>query len=212
MTRAVFLLVPMVLLFGAPGELFASRADLGGLRRLVIELSREQGRDPALIDAIVWAESGYNPRAVSRKGAMGLMQLMPATARRLRVTDPFDPEQNLRGGIREFSRLLDRYAGEIPLALAAYNAGEGAVTRYRGIPPYRETRGYVQRILTKYNGRPYHLGRLGRAQKAQVRMARDPLSGERVITNQSLARTGRPRGTAVTTRSGKRALQGGFGN
>jgi soluble lytic murein transglycosylase-like protein len=94
-------------------------------------------------------ESNYESRAVSPKGAMGLMQLMPATARQYALVDPFDPAQNLDAGLRHLRGLLDRYGkGRESLALAAYNAGEGAVTRYRGIPPFRETQDYVRRILT----------------------------------------------------------------
>jgi len=94
-------------------------------------------------------ESNYEARAVSPKGAMGLMQLMPATARQYSLEDPFDPAQNLDAGLRHLRGLLDRYGkGKESLALAAYNAGEGAVTRYRGIPPYRETQNYVRRILS----------------------------------------------------------------
>jgi soluble lytic murein transglycosylase-like protein len=102
-----------------------------------------------LAHAVVRVESNYRADAVSPKGAMGLMQLMPATARQYAVEDPFDPEQNLSAGLRHLRGLLDRYGrGKESLALAAYNAGEGAVSRYRGIPPYRETQNYVQRILS----------------------------------------------------------------
>jgi hypothetical protein len=108
---------------------------------------------PILVAAIVEAESEFNPRAVSRKGARGLMQLMPGTASSLRVTDTFDPYENIEGGVRHLRRLMDRYRGNLPLVLAAYNAGEQAVTVYRGVPPYRETRRYVSRILRRI-GRP----------------------------------------------------------
>jgi len=148
------------------------------LRDIVWRVSGENGVDPRLVDAVVRAESAYDPQAVSHKGAMGLMQLMPDTARRLEVSDPFDPEENVRGGVTEVSRLLDRYDGNLVLVLAAYNAGEGAVERYRGVPPYRETRGYVDRILRMYTGRgaSFHLER-----RAPVRLLRH---GEGVlITN-----------------------------
>jgi len=102
---------------------------------------------PALLKAIAWAESGFNPHAVSRAGAQGIMQLMPGTARSLGVTDPFNPAQNIFGAARYLRSLLDRFQGDIKLALAAYNAGPGAVQRYGGIPPYRETREYVKRVL-----------------------------------------------------------------
>jgi soluble lytic murein transglycosylase-like protein len=104
---------------------------------------------PALVRAVIQAESAWNVRAVSVKGAQGLMQLMPATATDLGVSDPFDPEQNIKGGVKYLRLLLDRYDGNFELALAAYNAGPGAVDRYgRKVPPYRETQAYVRKIVS----------------------------------------------------------------
>ena len=103
--------------------------------------------DASFVSALIRAESNYEPRAVSRKGARGLMQLMPATARRLSVSRPFDPAANVGGGVRYLRELVDRYGNRPDLVLAAYNAGEGAVETYGGVPPYRETVSYVARIL-----------------------------------------------------------------
>jgi hypothetical protein len=103
--------------------------------------------DAAFVSALIRAESNYEPRAISRKGARGLMQLMPATARRLSVAKPFDAASNVRGGVRYLRELVDRYGNRPDLVLAAYNAGEGAVETYGGVPPYRETVAYVHRIL-----------------------------------------------------------------
>jgi hypothetical protein len=118
--------------------------------RLVAESAQRHGLDPALVRAVVGVESGFQPQAVSPKGAQGLMQLMPATARDLGVTDPFDPAANLDGGSRHLSALVVRYEGDLTKALAAYNAGMGAVARHGGVPPYAETRKYVQKVLGRY--------------------------------------------------------------
>jgi soluble lytic murein transglycosylase-like protein len=113
-------------------------------------LATRHGVSPRLVRAVIEAESGWNPRAVSRKGAAGLMQLMPGTARGHGVTDPFDPEQNLDAGVAELGAHLRQYEGELSLALAAYNAGGRSVARYGGIPPYRETLCYVRQVLDRY--------------------------------------------------------------
>jgi soluble lytic murein transglycosylase-like protein len=212
--RILTFAAPVVLVFaplgvGANGPSAHSGAspELAELREMVRRISTEQGLDPSLVDAVVRVESAYNPRAVSHKGALGLMQLMPDTARRLEVEDPFDPEQNLRGGMREFSRLIDRYSGSLQLALAAYNAGEGAVERYRGIPPYRETRNYVTRIMTIYTGKPYRLA--GGYRISPVRMTRGD-DGRTVITNAPASSEG---GISISRSAhGSGTLRGGFGN
>ena len=113
---------------------------------IIASVSHAHGVDPFLVRALIQVESGYRPRARSPKGAMGLMQLMPATAREYKVRNPFEPKSNIEGGIRHLKSLIDRFGVE--LALAAYNAGEGAVRKFKGIPPYRETRNYVTRILS----------------------------------------------------------------
>ena len=106
---------------------------------------------PRLVAAIIAVESEFNPRAVSRRGAQGLMQLMPATAAHLDVQDSFDTRENIEGGVRHLRVLLDRYHNDLPVVLAAYNAGDTAVLTYRGVPPYRETRQYVIRVLRRYD-------------------------------------------------------------
>jgi soluble lytic murein transglycosylase-like protein len=117
------------------------------LESLARDIARRYEMDEKLIAAVVRAESGFDPLAVSRVGAMGLMQLMPATAADMQVADPFDPEQNLDGGVRYLKWMMSRFEGRVDLALAAYNAGPTAVERYGGIPPYRETRNYVSRVM-----------------------------------------------------------------
>jgi Transglycosylase SLT domain len=108
--------------------------------------------DPNLVRALIKVESNFNPNAVSRKGAMGLMQLMPQTARELKLTNPFDPEQNVDAGVRHLKKLMESFGGNVQLSLAAYNAGAGAVVRSAGIPHFTETRNYVKRITQLYSG------------------------------------------------------------
>ncbi|MGE0641327.1 MAG: lytic transglycosylase domain-containing protein [Thermoanaerobaculia bacterium] len=117
----------------------------------IVRHATDRELDPRLVQALVQVESGYNPRALSNKGAMGLMQLMPGTARDLKVGDPWDFDQNIAGGTTYLRQLVDRF-GVLELALAAYNAGPEAVARYDGIPPYKETRDYVRRVLHLFDG------------------------------------------------------------
>lgn len=116
--------------------------------QLIQASAAKYGVSAALIKAVIQAESGYNPNAVSRAGASGLMQLMPGTAKQLKVADAFNPKQNVDGGVRYLKFLLDTFKGDVSLALAAYNAGLGKVAKYGGIPPYEETRTYVSRVLS----------------------------------------------------------------
>jgi soluble lytic murein transglycosylase-like protein len=125
----------------------------GDLREIAAAAARRHGLDPALVMAVVSVESGFRPSAVSPKGAQGLMQLMPRTAESLGVVDAFDPAQNLDGGARHLGQLLMLYGGDLSRALAAYNAGAEAVDRHGGVPPYRETRAYVKKVLERYRGR-----------------------------------------------------------
>ena len=132
--------------------------------------------DANLVRSIIKVESNFNPHAVSRKGAMGLMQLMPSTARSLKVHNPFDPSQNIEGGVRHFKALLEDFGGDVELSLAAYNAGRGAVQRTGGVPNYRETREYVRRITEIYGGgNPF-------TTRSMIRESRDA-DGHRVYSN-----------------------------
>lgn len=116
------------------------------IQALIREAASEYGVDPALVRAMVWVESGYDPYAVSAKGARGLMQLTEDTAREVGVSNPFDPRQNVFGGVKYLSRMLKLHDGDVALALASYNAGPGNVKKHGGIPPFGETRGYVRKI------------------------------------------------------------------
>jgi soluble lytic murein transglycosylase-like protein len=131
-------------------EVLAPMAAGTDVRALAMAAARRHGLEPNLVLAVVGVESGFQPDAVSNKGAQGLMQLMPATARELGVTDALDPAQNLDGGTRYLRMLVAQYGGDLGKALAAYNAGPGAVKRHGGVPPYRETHHYIDRVLQRY--------------------------------------------------------------
>jgi soluble lytic murein transglycosylase-like protein len=155
---------------GAPLERQLSPAEVD---KAIEEAARRHGVDPNLVRAVVKVESNFNPHAVSRKGAMGLMQLMPYTAKSLNVGNAFDPNQNVDAGVRHLKNLLQSYNGNLELSLAAYNAGSGAVNRNRGVPPYRETRDYVKKITNLYQGNGF---------KPRVQETRDA-EGHRYFTN-----------------------------
>jgi len=123
--------------------------------RIILEVGENQGVDPRFIHAVIWQESKYDPHAKSHAGAQGLMQLMPATAKRFGCEHPDDPEENITAGTKYLSWLLKRFSGNVELALAGYNAGEGSVDKYDGIPPYSETQNYVKIISERY-GKSYH--------------------------------------------------------
>jgi soluble lytic murein transglycosylase len=129
------------------------RGQTGPYLQEIRDAADRYGVPVKLVSAVIRAESGFNPRAVSRKGAQGLMQLMPSTASMLGVRNSFDPRQNIDGGVRHLRNLIDRFPESLPLALAAYNAGEKAVLQYRGIPPFPETQDYVTKVLNFYGGR-----------------------------------------------------------
>ncbi len=152
--------VPASLLAGVvPDEIVEAveqraRRDGGDVEALLREAAARNGLDPALVRAVVAVESAFRNDAISPKGAQGLMQLMPATAAALGVKDAFDPEQNLDGGARHLASLVQGYGGDLTKALAAYNAGAGAVARHGGVPPYRETTDYVAKVLRRYQKTP----------------------------------------------------------
>lgn len=122
-----------------------------GYDKLIDKVARAEGLDSDLLRAVVETESNFDPNAVSKKGAVGLMQLMPETARGMGVTDLTHPAENLEAGARHLKRLIDKYEGQLTLALSAYNAGEKAVERYKGIPPFPETQDYVRKVLKAYD-------------------------------------------------------------
>lgn len=148
----------------------------GRFAKEIREAAGRYGVDPDLVHSVIRTESDFNPWAVSAKGAQGLMQLMPQTASSLGVRDAFSPRQNIDGGVRHLRALMDRYGGNLLLALAAYNAGAQAVDWYRGIPPYPETQHYVRRILSLYGAEP-------RAGTSQIIFRYENAQGTVVYTN-----------------------------
>lgn len=136
--------------FGKEAEVEGFDAAPGGIRPMIQDAAKKHSLDGRLLEALVSVESSFNPTAVSKAGAKGLTQLMPGTAAALGVTDPFDPAQNLAGGAKYLSQMLKQFDGNTELALAAYNAGPGAVKRHGGIPPFSETRSYVQNVMARY--------------------------------------------------------------
>jgi len=167
-SRAV---TPKVVLPTAPGA-EANPQPAAKVNELVASIAKRHDVEALLVDSVIRVESNYNPYAVSPKGAMGLMQLIPGTARRFGVSDTFHPEQNIEGGVRYLKYLMELYGGDERLALAAYNAGEGAVAKYNGIPPYPETRNYVYQVGKR-------LGQSREAQKKAQASKQEPKPGTR---------------------------------
>lgn len=155
------------------------------VNELVASIARQHDVEPSLVDSVIRVESNYNPNAVSPKGAMGLMQLIPSTARRFGVNDSFHPQQNIEGGVRYLKYLMQLYNGDERLALAAYNAGEGAVAKYKGIPPYPETQNYVYQVGKK-------LGQSREAEKKAKALKAEPNSDVHVpVIEKTVAADGK---------------------
>jgi hypothetical protein len=169
----------------------------------IVRHAARHGVDPVLVKAVIQVESAFDPGAVSYKGARGLMQLMPATARRFGVKNIHDPEENIEGGVAYLAFLLKMFPNDLTRALAGYNAGENAVVRYQGVPPYEETQLYVRKALTVYHGRPYGgvtVGRAGRVTGRPVAPGSIKLSDGRSTGGKKLG-GGFKSGTDTTLRT-----------
>jgi soluble lytic murein transglycosylase-like protein len=159
---------------GAPEPPASSPA---GLEQTVESIAKQNDLLPELLHSVIKVESNYNPYAVSSKGALGMMQLIPATAKRFGVSDVFNPVENIQGGAKYLRYLLDLYNGNYPLALAAYNAGEGAVAKHGGVPPYKETQNYLRLVKTQLDKRP---ARPAAASAPKPETPRDPNAPARI--------------------------------
>ncbi|MGI8771520.1 MAG: lytic transglycosylase domain-containing protein [Acidobacteriaceae bacterium] len=157
--------------------------DAAALHQMVSKAGGEHNLDIDLLESVIRAESGGNIRAVSRTGARGLMQLMPGTAEQLGVADSFAADQNINGGTAYLNGLLERYHDDLPLALAAYNAGPAAVDKYHGIPPYRETRSYVARVIHEFNRRKREINRRKALAAAEARTAQTATAAAPMAAN-----------------------------
>lgn len=153
------------------------------IEKWIDEISDQHGVDPELVKAVAKTESNFNPRAVSHKGALGLMQLIPDTARRFGVANVFDPKQSIEGGVKYLKFLNGMFPENLPHILAAYNAGENAVLRYKGVPPYRETQAYVRRITAAYNKKGSFLVASNRGQPDRHIVSYRDTAGRTIYSN-----------------------------